>query len=139
MPRSKKGQKNDSRTGNTDSDGNLHRNELRWINIKLTDTDLDALDKSESTFEFLSASIVALAGDGIGVSIRAIDRGESYCVTLIGSDSEGDSISYGLSSFGGSIRDALLTAVYKFDTYLGGSFDGARHLDSAAQQKQRFR
>jgi len=139
MPR-KKGSPNATERNTRFSDSRQgERNELKWLNIRLEVNDVNALEQSDATFEYLSASIVGLANDGIGVSIKSVDNGKSCCVTLIGSDLSGSGDTFGLSSFAGNVRDALLVALYKFDEKLGGTFDNGSEFVSDTKQGARFR
>lgn len=139
MP-AKRGQKKDA-PGNSrfERGTEMRGNEWKWVNIPITDADIDELSGSESTFEFLAASLCALAGDGIGFSIKLIDSGKSFCVTLNGPDIPGGSTIYGVSSFAGELRDALLVALYKFDIHLEGDWSNVTKLVEAAKPRQRFR
>lgn len=139
MPRKKGSTNATERNSRFNSSGTVERNELKWLNIKLEPDDIVALEQSDATFEYLAASVVGLGNDGIGISIKTLDQGETHCVTLIGSDGTSDSLSFGISSFAGNLRDALLVALYKFDEKLGGDFTNAAHFVSNQKQGSRFR
>lgn len=139
MPR--KGKQNDN-TGNASANRNFRSgsgNEWKWANIELSSTDIDVLTNSNATLEYLAGCIAVLANDGIGVTIKPIDSGESICVTLYRPDFQGNRYTIGVSSFGGNVRDALLVTLYKLDEKLGGEFDNAVEYVSAIPQKSRFR
>lgn len=139
MPR-KKGDKanvdGNSRFGGKQS---VFGNELKWINIPLTDEDIDELSGSQSTVEFLAASLCSLATDGYGFSIKPVDSGKSLCCTINRPDLFGDGIAYGMSSFAGELRDVLLVALYKFDVKLEGDFANCTPFLETSKPRQRFR
>lgn len=139
MPR--KGRAQNATRGNTPPriGESSHRDELKWLNIRLEADDLDTLEQSDATLEYLSACIVGLANDGFGISIKPVDKGESICCTIIGSHPDFDGVSYGLSSFAGNVRDALLVSLYKLDEKLGGTFNNADKFAVPAKQTSRFR
>jgi len=139
MPRKGRAQNVDKRNSPARAGSEKNGNQLIWLNIKLEDNDLDALEQSDNTFEYLSACAIGLASDGFGISLKPIDQGESYCFTIIGSDSDGSGVSYGLSSFAGNVRDVLLVGLYKFDEKLGGTFTDAHKFTIPAKQASRFR
>lgn len=139
MPRKKGDEKNVQHTRFNDSSSKGGGNEWKWVNIRLEPEDITALEQSTSTFEFLAASLCALGDDGIGFSVKPVDSGKSFCVTLNRPDSENPSVIYGLSSFAGNIHDALLVALYKFDICLEGDFSNAPKFIETAKPQQRFR
>lgn len=139
MPRKKGDENNVQHTRFNDSSGKGSGNEWKWCNIRLEPADIAALEQSTSTFEFLAASLCALGDDGIGFSIKPVDNGKSFSVTLYRPDSGNPSITYGVSSFAGNIHDGLLVALYKFDVCLEGDFSNASRFIETAKQGQRFR
>lgn len=139
MPRKKGEEKNVQHTRFNDSGSTGSGTEWKWVNIRLQPEDITALEQSISTFEFLAASLCALGDDGIGFTLKPEDNGKSFRVTLNRSYSGDPSITYGLSSFAGNIHDALLTALYKFDVCLEGSFDNAPKFTETSKSGQRFR
>lgn len=139
MPRKKGTQTNDKRDRFGDVDSKMHRGEFKWANIRLEPSDIDELERSTSTVEFLATSLCGLASDGYGFSVKPVDKGESICCTIIRSDPDNPGITYGMSSFGGELRDTLLVALYKFDVLLEGSFDGIASFCETSKSKQRFR
>lgn len=138
MPR-KKGEPNASGDRFKRDNSGVQRNDIKWLNIKLTDEDVNELTASDATFEFLVASVVGLCTDGLALSIKTVDEGKSYCVTLIGSNLGSSGAAYGLSSFAGELRDALLVSLYKFDTYLEGDISNGDKFVNSTQQDKRFR
>jgi hypothetical protein len=113
--------------------------EWKWANIPLESADIEHLEQSDLTFEFLAAAVVLLADDGIGVTVKPIDGGKSICCTLYRSDPDNSGVIVGVSSFGGNTRDALLVSVYKLDTKLGGEFSNVSEYVSDTKPRQRFR
>lgn len=139
MPRKKGEAKNatgDSRFGGKQP---VFGNELKWINIPLSDEDVDVLSRSESSVEFLAASLCALAVDGYGFSVKPVDSGKSLCCTINRPDLFGDGVAYGMSSFAGELRDVLLVALYKFDVKLEGDFSNCTPFLETSKPRQRFR
>lgn len=139
MPRKK--QSNGGTTnnhGNSDS-GSRGGTKWVWANIHLENEDIEYLSQSDSTMEFLATSILALGDDGIGVTVKPVDNGKSICCTLYRPDSANPSIIIGVSSFGGTVRDALMVALYKLDEKLGGEFDNASHFTQDTGERPRFR
>jgi len=139
MPRKKGSNGTASNNGGNSNSGEGKRNEWKWANVKFSDEDLDVLAASDQTLEFLSACICALANDGIGVTIKPVDAGKSVCCTLYRPDYPGDGVTLGVSAFGGNVRDALLSVLYKLDNYGGGDFTGFDIEVSSETPKSRFR
>lgn len=139
MPR-KKGSYNGSTNGspNANHSGTLRGNDVKWFNRRLTPEDLNELERADASLDFLLARIVELVDDGHGVSLKSTDRGASRSCTIIGSDLHNPGVSYGVSGFGGNLRDALLTAVYKYDVLLEGDITNVATSNSDLQQERRF-
>ena len=139
MPRKKNvyGSANQQHNDKPISSGN--GNGWRWINVELDDSDIELVEQSDSTLEYLAACVLSLADDGYGVSVKPVDGGKSICCTIYRPDFPDTGVTAGLSSFGGSVHDALLSALYKFDEKCGGEFT-REHLGSSADKpKRRFR
>ena len=114
-------------------------NDWKWVNCKLSDSDIDVLDSSDSTLEYLATCCLALADDGYGVTIKPVDSGKTICCTLYRPLDDGRGTIVALSSFGGNVRDAILTTLYKLDTYLGGELTIDHIKDTDNKSRQRFR
>ena len=139
MPRKKQGVAHVAGSQRFDSNSKVLRGEFKWLNVRLEPKDIEELERSDSTLEFLAASLCGLASDGYGFSIKPTDQGKSYCVTIHRPDSDDSGVTYGMSSFGGELRDALLVALYKFDVCLEGSFDDIGQFLETSKPQQRFR
>ena len=139
MPRKGKQNEHSNGSGKQFGSSKYGGNELKWINIKLTDEDYATLEQSEATMEYLATCVLGLCVDGYGISLKPVDNGKSFCCTIIGSAVSGSSGSLALASFAGTVRDVLLVTVYKFDDKLGGSFDDADQFLSNGDAQRRFR
>jgi len=140
MPR-KKGTNNagiNHANGNSGSrkGGNV---EWKWHNIKLTDEDAEFLAGSDATLEYLAISACELADNGFGFKVEPTDGGKSIRATIYGSYMDNELILVGVSSYGGTVRDALLAVLYKFDHYLGGDFSSVVLENASDRPTSRFR
>lgn len=133
MPRGKKTHDNVARDIGDSPRSTSLGNKLVWVNIRLEAEDIAFLAESELTLHQLSASLIDLVSDGIGVSVKFVDGGKSVCCTLIGSDMEDGGLPCGISAFGSSSRNAILACLYKYSNGLGGTFDGGRKRSSNNQ------
>lgn len=113
--------------------------EWKWCNIRLSDEDVEFLSQSDSTLEYLAACAVALADDGIGFKIEPTDGGKSIRATLYRPDTRNGNVIIGVSSYSGTVRDALLACLYKLDTYLGGDFSTVPEQTDPEGARPRFR
>lgn len=111
---------------------------FRWINVPLTDQDIDILEGEEIGLEQLALNLIQLVGSGIGVSVKYDNAGKSYVVSLYGSDQLNDRQPCGISGASPNLRDAILVSLYRFGVKLSGSFDGQANPDSVLQPR-RFR
>lgn len=139
MPRKGKQNVGTNFNGGNGNIGKGSGNEWKWCNIKLTRDDADILAQSDATLEYVATSLAALADDGIGITIKPVDNGESRCVTIYRPDYPRTGVTVGVSSFGGSVRDAGLACLYKLDTYLGGDFSAYDLEDDTPSERPRFR
>lgn len=139
MPRKGKQNGNTDKPRFHDNRGTGGGNEWKWANIRLDDEDIAILEQSDASLEFLAACIVVLADDGIGVTIKPVDAGKSFCCTLNRPSDTDTGVVIGVSSFAGTIRDALLVSLHKLDHKLGGEFANAEHFVSATPERPRFR
>ena len=139
MPR-KKGNYNGSTNGtsNTSNNGAMRGNDVKWFNQRLTAADFSELERADASLDYLLARVVELVDDGHGVSLKSIDKGESRSCTIIRPDLHDSSVAYGLSGFGGSIRDAILTALYKYDVLLEGDITNITASNTNLQSTRRF-
>jgi len=124
--------------GNRDS-GARGNAKWRWANCRLSDEDVATLEGDTSSMEYLATSFVALADDGYGVTIKSVDSGKSICCTVYRPDFPDTGTIVGVSAFGGSVRDAVLTCLYKLDQYGGGDFSGFELDNGADGSRPRFR
>lgn len=113
--------------------------EWKWVNIKLSDEDIATLGQSDATLEYVAVSLVALAGDGLGFSVKPTDEGKSICCTIYRPDFPLAGRTLGVSSFSDNVRDAILACIYKLDTYGGGDFSGFDVEDRVSGARPRFR
>jgi len=113
--------------------------EWKWHNIKLTDEDAEFLASSDATLEYLATCACELADNGVRFKIEPTDGGKSIRATLYGPYLDNDAVLVGVSSYAGTVRDALLACLYKFDHYLGGSFSNVVLEDASNRPSTRFR
>jgi len=111
----------------------------RWINIRLTDEDIAVLSNADDTLEYLAASVLALAMEGVNITVKSMDGGETICCTLNRPDSDNRGGVSGISSFSGTVRDALLVSLYKYERLLGGEWDNIAHFAETMGSRPRFR
>lgn len=140
MPR--KGKTNVSGINNNVSNGNSGkggRNEWKWVNLKLSDEDIDTLAKSDATLEYLACCGVALANDGIGFKVEPTDEGKSIRCTIYRPNFNGRGDIIGISSYSDNVRDAILAGLYKLDNYMGGDFSTYSPEDAIESATPRFR
>jgi len=138
---SRKTKSNASAANNGGTNNRKPKVEQRWVwgNCKLTDEDVTALESDSSTLEYLATSLVALGADGFGFTCKPVDSGESHCCTIFRPDFPVVGTTVGVSAFGGNIRDAILSCLYKLDEYGGGDFSGFDLESTASGSKPRFR
>jgi hypothetical protein len=139
MPREKK--KNGTASDNGVNNGRSAGSGVKWQwgNCKLSNEDISSLERDTSSLEYLASCLVALGADGYGFSCKPVDQGESHCCTIYRPDYPSKGNTVGVSSFGGNIRDAILTCLYKLDHYGGGDFSGFDLEMPAEGTKPRFR
>jgi len=110
-----------------------------WANCRLSDEDISALEGDGSTLEYLATSLIALGADGFGFSCKPVDEGKSHNCTIYRPDFPNHGTTIGVSAFGGNLRDAILTCLYKLDNYCGGDFSSAEYENDTTGAKPRFR
>jgi hypothetical protein len=110
---------------------------FEFINVKLSDEDAIFLDEQDATLPELAARLLSLADDGYGVGVKNLDLGQSICCTLTHPAGDDPTCTLAVSSFGGNVRDAVLSLLFKFDHKLAGEFPDRANAAIAA--KPRFR
>lgn len=111
---------------------------FEWINISLTDQDIDILEREEANLEQLALAYISLGVQRLGLSVKYDLTRKSYTVSIYGCDMGNDGKPCGISSSAAELRDALLVSLYRFNFGLQGSFDGRTSKGDAVQSK-RFR
>lgn len=111
----------------------------KWGNCKLSNEDIASLEQSDATLDYLATCIVSLVADGFGVTLKPTDSGKSRCCTIYRPDFPTVGVTVGVSAFGGDIRDAILTCLYKLDNYGGGDFTGFELEGDTEGTRPRFR
>lgn len=138
---SRKSKSNGTASNNGSNSSSRESSGAKWVwsNCRLSDEDITTLEQSDATLDYLASCLVALGDDGYGVTIKSVDSGKSRCVTIYRPDYPTPGITVGVSSFGSSVRDAILAVLFKLDNYGGGDFTGF-DLESAAEgTRPRFR
>lgn len=139
MPRPEKKKNGTATNGQHYGSGASGDVKWQWVNCRLSNADISALERDESTVEYLVTCLVALGNDGFGFTCKPVDEGKSQCCTIYRPDHPSVGRTVGVSAFGGSLRDAVLTCLYKLDNYCGGDFTGIDDQDVAESAKPRFR
>lgn len=139
MPRGKKTNGTANNNGSNNSGGT--RGDVKWVwgNCKLSNEDIATLERDTSTIEYLVTCLASLGNDGYGFTCKPVDKGKSHCCTIFRPDYPSDGTTVGVSAFGGDIRDAILTCLYKLDTYGGGDFTGFDLESGDSGARPRFR
>jgi len=126
------------RNGTGNSVGINKPSTFQWINVTLTDQDLDILEREKADLEQLALAFISLGVQQLGLSVKYDRVGESYSVSIYGSDMANDGKPCGISGASSELRDALLVALYRFNNCLQGSFDGRTNSNPTIQSR-RFR
>lgn len=111
---------------------------FRWINVTLSDQDLDILERETASLELVASSLVQLVVRGLGISVKYDPVGKSYSCSIYGRDTRNNMQPCGISGRASDVRDAILVSLYRFETGLQGSFDGQSDQGNVLQSK-RFR
>jgi len=139
MPRKGKSNGTTADNGRNDDSGTRSNAKWQWGNCRLSNEDIANLDRDTSTLEYLATCLVTLGNDGFGFSCKPVDKGESRNCTIYRPDFPAVGVIVGVSAFGGNIRDAILTCLYKLDTYGGGDFSGFDLEVQDSSARPRFR
>lgn len=111
---------------------------FQWINVPLTDQDLDILEREKASLEQLALAYISLGVQRLGLAVKYDSARKSYTVSIYGCDIRNDNKPCGISGAAADLRDALLVSLYRFNNCLQGSFDGQTNSDTAIQPR-RFR
>lgn len=139
MPRGKKENGTVTGHGSNNGGGQGSGTKWQWGNCRLSAEDIANLERDTSTLEYLATCLVSLGNDGFGFSCKPADQGKSHNCTIYRPDFPSVGNIVGVSAFGGNIRDAILTCLYKLDTYGGGDFSAFELEDQVSGAKSRFR
>lgn len=136
MPRTKRTTTESKPVGRfaADVDG---KPKMAWVNVQLGDDDLDALERTEGTFEIAGAMLLAVAARGYGFSVKWLDKDQSFMCAITGVTSDSPVREMGVSCFASEPVDCVLGGCYKFEQLLGGEFRN-EHV-TAQTSKRRFR
>jgi hypothetical protein len=118
------------------SDSDVKSSPLRWINIPLTDKDIDLLEQETASLEQLAFAFVSLGMRGLGLSIKYDSARKSYNCSIYGPDMAANMQSCGVSGAAPDLRDALLVSLFRFNSCLQGSFDGQSAKNPAVQPRR---
>ena len=111
---------------------------FKWVNIPLTDQDLDILEQETADLEQLALAFISLGMQRLGLSVKYDRVRESYSVSIYGRDMGNAEKPCGVSGTAADLRDALCVSLYRFNTCLQGSFDGST-VEGTTFQPKRFR
>lgn len=138
---SRKSKSNGSVTNNGSNSSSGTRGDVKWqwANCRLSDEDIAELEQSADDLDYLATCLIALGDDGYGVSIKTLDEGKSKCVIINRPNYPSNGRTVGVSAFGGNLRDAIVTVLYKLDHYGGGDFTGFDLEAEAESARPRFR
>jgi len=139
MSRKSKSNGTTSNNGNDNRGGKGGDAKWVWVNCRLSDEDIAELERSTAEMDYLATCLIALGNDGFGVSIKTVDEGKSKCVTINRPDFPNRGTTVGVSAFGDNLRDAIVTVLYKLDTYGGGDFTEFDVENPSSGSKPRFR
>lgn len=109
-----------------------------WINIPLTDEDLSELERAEDSLEYLSCGLLELVGDGLSISAKFQPGRDNYCVSIYRPSDDSGLQSVGVSGFAPQLRDAILVALFRYHSKLGGQFPADPPTGASDQPKRRF-
>jgi hypothetical protein len=139
MPRGKN--KNAGANDNGSNNRGGARGDAKWIwgNCRLSNEDLATLEQSTDTLDYLATCLASLGNDGFGFTCKPVDEGKSHCCTIFRPDFPTSGVTIGVSAFGGNLRDAILTCLYKLDAYGGGDFTGFDVEIGNNSERPRFR
>lgn len=104
---------------------------ITWCNVYLTDEDALALDQLDLKLEDLIPRLFNLCVRGFNVSIKPLDSGKSFSCSIYRPAGDDNGSGRGLSGFGETVGDAVISALYKFEYKLEGEFpsdDGANKV-----------
>ena len=132
------GRKSKTQSGSNGT-SNQQSTPLEWINIPLSDEDLNILASDEKDFDTLAALLCNVASRGYGISIKRTNEGKSYSVTIYRPPTIDDRRNLGLSSSSSSLRDALLVTLYKLEVCLQGEIGHGLPNNGDMGLRQRFR
>lgn len=124
------------RHGDGVGSGNDKPATFRWINITLTDQDLDILGQETASLEQLSLAFVQLGVRGLGLAIKYDRSRATFVCSIYGSDSTNNMQPCGVSGQSSDLRDALLVSLFRFNNRLQGSFDGSTAEDNTIQPRR---
>ena len=115
MPR-KKGQTNAPKT----TDKNAAYVAVSWLNLSLTDDDVQRLISLGATDTDLAVDFLTLCGYGYSIGCKPAPSGEGWMAYLTGAASDDANVLVGISGYANTPVDALSSLLFKFHDKLGG-------------------
>lgn len=91
-----------------------------WINVKLDDTDLPAIERYGDNASDIMGEIVELSLQGADIGVKLADDGKSRMAYIIAPDTETGTALCGLSAFADNPYDAIVCLLYKVTVKLDG-------------------
>lgn len=95
---------------------------VQWVNVNLSNQDIDAIAAWLSEEPDLLTEYFRLVTSGFALGIKPARDGDGFMATIISDTPASGGQSYGLSAYAPSPYDALGVLLYKFVTLLGGEF-----------------
>lgn len=115
MPRAKR---NKNETNNSTS--KRPNTAVSWINIQLTDDDVQRLISQGATDDELAVDFLTLCGYGYSIGCKPAPNGEGWMAYLTGKPDEDADDVVGISGYANTPIDACSSLLFKFHDKLGG-------------------
>lgn len=95
---------------------------IQWVNVNLTDADVDAIATWLADEPNLLVEYVRLVGEGYSLGVKPARDGDGVMATLMSNAASEGGGGMGVSAYAPNAYDALGVLLYKFVTLLGGQF-----------------
>lgn len=93
---------------------------VSWVNIQLTDDDVERLTATGATDDELAVDFLALCGYGFTVGCKPAPNGDGWMAYLTGNVNDDEGTIVGLSGYANSPIDACSSLLFKFHDKLDG-------------------
>lgn len=93
---------------------------VSWINITLTDDDVQRLVSLAATETELAVDFLTLCGYGFSIGCKPAPSGEGWMAYLTGQAVDDENVIVGISGYANTPVDALSSLLFKFHDKLGG-------------------